>query len=118
MRVGDTNLGNPEHVEGVLRAWIYIMDLSENYPDLLDLRIEIEDRVRLANLTSLEKGVLAALVEDRVQIKAAEDLGVSVNTLRKTKDALLRKIAEADGTPRKKKRPPLLASLFGGLLGW
>ena len=53
MRDGDTDLTNPEHVEGSLRDWYYLVDLSEKYPDILDTRIDFKDRLRTADLTSL-----------------------------------------------------------------
>ncbi len=117
MRVGDTDLTNPGHVEGVLKARVYIMDLSEDYPDLLDLRIEMEDWVKIAGLTELSTGVVVGIVRDHTQKKAAEELGVSVKALSDIKETAMRKISETEGPAKKKPRTRFLSALFGALLG-
>lgn len=78
MKVGVTVFSDPRHVEGVLKDWTYTLNLSEVYPDL---RIEIEDRFKVVDLTSLERGVTASLIEDMPQGETAETLSISNNTV-------------------------------------
>ncbi len=93
--IADVDLTDPEVIRECLNHWEIIKDLSYDYPKVRDLKIEIEERWRKADLSESQRQALRInLVEDQTRKATSKRMKTGTRWVTRLVDQGLQKMSE------------------------
>lgn len=102
--ISELDLTNPINVRGCLSEWETILELSHEYTKVNDLKIELQQKIKYAALTEMQKmAIFYNLTSHMTQRETGQEMKTGARQAAKLVEQGIKRIASCEGNPDAKR---------------